>query len=237
MRLVEQARMYNMRLAGQNPDGSIVPYDQQLNRAGAPAIATVGFPRFEVCVPVGHGTSDETLSLEAGHLEGTSLPVGGESTHCVICGHSGMFGRQLFDCLHRMGEGDVFEVDSAAGRLAYRVISVEALTPDEADTRLAVEPGCDLMTLVTCTPYGVNDHRLLVKGERCDNSEIERAEEETSPLDRVDGRIVPGCVLAVGAAGVIAAARFCPKGGCRVKRRKAGLSTGEARRRMRSGSR
>jgi sortase A len=234
MRLVEQARMYNAKLAGLNPGGTVAPYDQQLSRAGTSVIATVKFPRFGTSVPVGRGTTDETLSLEAGHLEGSSLPVGGETTHCIICGHSGMFGRQLFDCLHRIGEGDAFEVDSAAGRMAYQVVSVEALTPEEADMRLSVEPGRDLTTLVTCTPYGVNDHRLLVKGERCDISEVERAESEASPFDRANGRLVPACVLAMGAVISMAAVRLRFRrngraGGCGVRRRK-----GKKRRHIRS---
>ncbi len=233
-RLVEQARMYNAKLAGLSPGGIVAPYDQQLSRAGTSAIATVKFPRFGTSVPVGRGTADETLSLEAGHLEGSSLPVGGETTHCIICGHSGMFGRQLFDCLHRIGEGDVFEVDSAAGRMAYRVVSVEALTPEEADMRLSVEPGRDLTTLVTCTPYGVNDHRLLVKGERCDIDEVERAESEALPFDRTSGRLVPACILALGAVTAMAATRSGlgrngRAGGCGVRRRK-----GKNRRHIRS---
>lgn len=168
--LFAQAKAYNEELVGLTPDiplDEIWPYERQLSLTGADdAFGYVVIPEIALTMPVYHGTSDAVLSAGAGHLESSSLPVGGDSTHAVITAHSGMSGMRAFDNLDELEEGDVFGVKVLGRLCCYEVTSTEVVLPDETDS-LATEMGEDLCTLVTCTPYGVNDHRLLVHGERC----------------------------------------------------------------------
>lgn len=132
-------------------------------------MATVRYPRLGINLPVRHGTGSDSLDRGAGHLYGTSLPVGGENTHAVISAHSGLADQLMFDKLNGFGmkaeQGDVFYLDVLGETLAYKVVSINVVDPDDF-TKLKIESGRDLVTLLTCTPYGVNDHRLLVTGER-----------------------------------------------------------------------
>ncbi|MCD8120376.1 MAG: class C sortase [Lachnospiraceae bacterium] len=127
-------------------------------------------PAISVSLPIYHGTEDETLSAGVGHMEGSSLPVGGESTHAVLTGHSGLTGKKLFTDLTELEEGDYFYIRILGEILAYRVATVQTVLPTEMDT-LRIQDGKDLVTLMTCTPYGVNSHRLLVTGERVEYDE------------------------------------------------------------------
>lgn len=140
-------------------------YAQQLRYRGETAISWVDIPKIGLRLPVYHGTSDATLSAGAGHLETSSLPVGGLSTHTVITAHSGTMAQRMFDDIRRLGVGDVFTLNTLGTSYAYEVDSVETVLPDEMDA-VAIVPGEDRCTLVTCTPYGVNDHRLLVHAHR-----------------------------------------------------------------------
>ena len=164
-----QARSYNERLAGQTPElpaDQILPYDRQLSPDGHDtAFAYVVIPKIGLRMPVYHGTSEAVLSAGVGHVEGTSLPVGGASTHAVLSAHSGMAQMRAFDDIRLLEEGDVFGVVTLGDTYCYRVTSTEVVWPDEVES-LAIQPGQDLATLVTCTPYGVNDHRLLVHAAR-----------------------------------------------------------------------
>lgn len=132
-------------------------------------MATVRYPRLGINLPVRHGTGSDSLDRGAGHLYGTSLPVGGESTHAVISAHSGLADQLMFDKLSGFGmkaeQGDIFYLDVLDETLAYKVVSINVVDPDDF-TKLKIESGRDLVTLLTCTPYGINDHRLLVTGER-----------------------------------------------------------------------
>ena len=123
-------------------------------------------PAADIFLPVGHGTSEEVLSVMAGHLYGTSLPVGGPGSHAVIAGHTGMPSADLFSGLARMEKGDPFTLHVAGKNLCYRVSRILTVLPEEADRYLGISGDRDLVTLYTCTPYGINDHRLLVTGER-----------------------------------------------------------------------
>lgn len=138
-------------------------------------IGHVEVPHLDISLPVYAGTTDEVLSYSAGHLEGTSLPIGGESTHAVITAHRGMPQAKLFRDLDKLKVGDVFFFRNIAGTLAYKVDQILTVEPDNFEPVLVVE-GKDYMTLLTCTPYMINSHRLLVRGER--TTYVEPAEEE-----------------------------------------------------------
>ena len=140
-----------------------LPYAEQLTVGGV--MAYVDIPKISVYLPVQHGTEAETLERAVGHVAGTSLPVGGESTHAVLSAHSGMASSKLFSDIDQLTEGDTFYIHVLGEVLAYEVDDINTVLP--TDTRLLqIEDGKDLLTLVTCTPFGINTHRLLVRGHR-----------------------------------------------------------------------
>lgn len=142
---------------------------QGLLDSGAGIMGTVLVPKIGVELPIRHGTSEPVLAVGAGHLYGTSLPVGGENTHAVISAHTGLADQLMFDKLRGFGsqakKGDIFYISVVGRTLAYKVTDINIVTPDDF-SKLTIRPGEDLVTLLTCTPYGVNDHRLLVTGQR-----------------------------------------------------------------------
>ena len=159
----------------------------------------VEIPSINVSMPIYHGTSEEVLMAGVGHLEGTSLPVGGTSTHCVLTAHSGMRNLSMFDDIHALGEGDLVLLHTLNQTLAYKVTGSEVVWPDEVGS-LGIEPGADKLTLVTCTPYGVNDHRLLVHCERTEYVEQEVAEQKSLSARHWGKREVAALVVAVALA-------------------------------------
>lgn len=136
-----------------------------LNLAGDGMMGTVEIPKIDIKIPIYHTVSDEVLQTAAGHLEGSSLPVGGSDTHAVISAHRGLPSAALFTDLDRLVEGDHFLIYVLDRTLCYEVDQITVVEPEETDA-LAVEPGKDYVTLLTCTPYGVNSHRLLVRGHQ-----------------------------------------------------------------------
>ena len=138
-------------------------YLRQLS--GQPAMSQLVIPSIDSNLPVYHGTKEDTLQKGLGHLFGTSLPVGGDSTHSVITGHTGIANATLWDNLNEVEVGDDVYVSTFGEKLKYRVYDIEVVTPDKTES-LSVQPGKDLMTLITCTPYGINTHRILVHAER-----------------------------------------------------------------------
>lgn len=154
-------------------------YEAQL--AGLSAMSQLAIPSIDLRLPIYHGTGEETLQRGLGHLYGTSLPVGGEGTHAVITGHTGLTTATLFDNLVDVKEGDAIYVSTFGQRMKYQVRSTEVVLPDQTDS-LRTQPGKDLLTLVTCTPYGINTHRLLVHAERVpmDPDEAKVLDESTS---------------------------------------------------------
>ena len=163
-RYLSQARAYNAVLAGQTPKipaNEILPYAQQLTFDRDPMMSWIEIPSINVSMPIYHGTSESALMAGVGHLEGTSLPVGGKSTHCVLTAHSGMRNLSMFDDIRDLEPGDLVLLHTMGRTLAYKMVDSEVVWPDEVGS-LGIEQGSDKVTLVTCTPYGVNDHRLLV---------------------------------------------------------------------------
>ena len=140
-------------------------YDELLNLHGSGLMGYVEIPKIDVNLPIYHGTSEEVLQKGIGHLLGSSLPIGGAGCHFVLTGHSGVAGMRLFSDLDQLSPGDVFFLRVLGETLAYQVVEINTVLPYETDLLLAV-PGEDLCTLVTCTPFGVNTHRLLVRGSR-----------------------------------------------------------------------
>ena len=140
-------------------------YMAALNIAGDGVMGVVEIPKIDISLPILHTTAEEVLEKAAGHLEGSSLPVGGESTHTVITAHRGLPSAALFTDLDKLQEGDHFLIKVLDETLCYEVDQILTVEPDDTDA-LAVEEGEDLATLITCTPYGVNSHRLMVRGHR-----------------------------------------------------------------------
>lgn len=138
-------------------------YLQVLRQVGP--MARVRVPSVGIDLPVYHGTSTDVLAHGVGHLYGTALPVGGEGNHAVLTGHTGLATLTMFDNLTHIKKGDVFTVEVMGKTMAYKVDQIETVLPDQVES-LRAEEGRDLVTLVTCTPYGINSHRLLVRGER-----------------------------------------------------------------------
>ena len=164
----EAAEQYNAMLSGTaiTEGGASAPplaYAQQLTVGGA--MAYVDIPKINVYLPVQHGTDAETLEKSVGHVVGTSLPVGGGSTHSVLSAHSGMASSKLFSDIDQLAEGDTFYIHVLGEVLAYKVDAIHTVLPTDT-SRLQIEDGKDYVTLVTCTPFGINTHRLLVRGHR-----------------------------------------------------------------------
>lgn len=138
---------------------------QSLLDTGGGVMGSIRIPKISVDLPIYHGTSEKALADGAGHLYGTSLPVGGVNTHAVVTGHRGLVAAPMFTRLDELRNGDFFYIEVMGERLAYQVDSITVIEPDDAST-MRVVPGQDRVTLMTCTPYGVNTHRLLVSGHR-----------------------------------------------------------------------
>lgn len=140
-------------------------YDRMLNLNDSGIMGYVEIPQIQVKLPIYHGTGEDILQKGVGHLTGSSLPIGGEGCHCVLTGHSGVAGNRLFSDLDQLQVGDVFYLYILDQTLAYQVTEINRVLPHETDL-LAPVAGKDLCTLVTCYPYGVNSHRLLIRGTR-----------------------------------------------------------------------
>lgn len=165
----EAAERYNAMLSGAatiTEGGASAPplaYAQQLTVGGV--MAYVDIPKINVYLPVQHGTEADTLEKSVGHVVGTSLPVGGSSTHAVLSAHSGLASSKLFSDIDQLAVGDVFYIHVLGDTLAYKVDAIHTVLPTDTSL-LQIEDGKDYVTLVTCTPFGVNTHRLLVRGHR-----------------------------------------------------------------------
>ncbi len=171
-------------------------YLSVLNVGGDEVMGYIQIPSINVSLPIYHGVDDAVLQIAAGHIEGTSLPIGGPGTHCVISGHRGLPSAKLFTDLDKLVEGDVFMLNVLHETLTYQVDQILIVLPEEVND-LQVEPGRDYCTLVTCTPYGVNTHRMLVRGHRIDNLPeakeiiVESEAELIEPLIVAAGLAVP----------------------------------------------
>ncbi len=192
--LWQAARDYNDALARHEtdfaPDGErLADYASQLDASGNGVMGYIEIPSIQVSLPVYHGTDEAVLQVAAGHLEWSSLPVGGESTHCVLSGHRGLPSAKLFTNLDRLAVGDVFLLRVLDEVLTYEVDQILIVEPSETDA-LRIVGGMDYCTLVTCTPYGVNTHRLLVRGHRIENAEEARTVRVTADAVQIEPLLV-----------------------------------------------
>ena len=170
-----EAEAYNQTLVNKSDrfnltDEELEEYEQMLTVEGTDVIGYIEIEKIGCFLPIYHGTSDAVLQTGVGHLEGSSLPVGGESTHTVISGHRGLPSAKLFTDLDQLEEGDTFVLYVLDETLTYEVDQIRIVEPTEL-SELAIVEGEDYCTLVTCTPYGINTHRLLVRGHRVANGE------------------------------------------------------------------
>lgn len=206
----EKAHLYNKSLIGtllpdafaEEEANSPNPlYEMILNPAGTGYMGTIEIPVIDVRLPIFHYTTEEVLLNNTGHLAGSSVPVGGESTHSVLSAHRGLPSAKLFTDLDRVYEGDIFYIHVLGETLAYEVDNIKVVEPTNTDG-LSIITGEDLVTLITCTPYAVNSHRLLVRGRRIPYS-VEQYTQETNKIsiDRIDKWLVVFRILSV-VAGV-----------------------------------
>ena len=208
----EAAEQYNAMLSGAAiaEGGASAPplaYAQQLTVGGV--MAYVDIPKINVYLPVQHGTDADTLEKSVGHVVGTSLPVGGSSTHAVLSAHSGLASSKLFSDIDQLAVGDVFYIHMLGDTLAYKVDAINTVLP--TDTRLLqIEDGKDYVTLVTCTPFGVNTHRLLVRGHRVPYlpEQEATAAEETRAASSWTHHYLTGLAIGLGTVVVAGGAYF-----------------------------
>lgn len=178
-------------------------YGSRLNLAGNGIMGYLVIPKIQVNLPIYHGTEAEVLDRGVGHLLGSSLPVGGENTHTILSGHSGMASQKMFTDLEQLTQGDVFYLNVLNETLAYQVTEINTVLPYETDL-LGIVSGEDLCTLVTCTPYGVNSHRLLVRGSRIPYEKAAVLEEENAVTEPAastwEAKYVQGILWGIAAA-------------------------------------
>ena len=201
-KMLKAARKYNKSLLKKSDHWKLSKkdkkkYESLLDVSGTGIMGYIEVPKIDCSLPIYHGTDEGALQIAIGHLEGSSLPVGGKSTHCVLSGHRGLPSARLFTDLDQMEEGDIFILNILGRKLAYEVDQIRVVLPEEMSD-LEIEEGKDLCTLVTCTPYGINTHRLLVRGHRVKYVETKVQEQKEVSKSKTDIRpVIAGA--AVGA--------------------------------------
>lgn len=204
----DEAVAYNEKLAAEQPSLNNLTkeqtkeYESVLDVTGTGIMGYVTIPKYNIELPIYHGVDEAILQIAIGHIAGSSLPVGGESTHCVISGHTGLPSARLFTDIDKMVEGDHFTLEVLDQVLTYEVDQIKTVLPEELDD-VKIEKGKDLCTLVTCTPYGINTHRLLVRGHRVANDDQAVIVEETGfETDYIGiGIIAAALAVVLGCAG------------------------------------
>lgn len=176
-RILAEAEAYNNNLAksGINwkmSEEELAAYEKELDVTGTGIMGYITIPKIHVELPIYHGIDDAVLQIAIGHLSETSLPVGGQTAHCVVSGHRGLPSAKLFTDIDKLVEGDTWTVNVLNKTLTYEVDQIRVVEPTDL-SNLQIEQGKDYFTLVTCTPYGINTHRLLVRGHRVDNAQGE----------------------------------------------------------------
>lgn len=201
--ILSQARDFNARLAAGEQTGDPELYEEMLDPFSTGVMGYIEIPSIGCKLPVAHGTSDTVLRDSVGHLEWTSLPVGGESTHSVLSGHRGLPSAELLTNIDHLEVGDRFTLHILNMELTYQVDQIRVVEPNDASL-LQIEEGQDYVTLLTCTPYGINSHRLLVRGARVNTDEgpaapLPEVRNETETVSPVYW--LPPALVALGAVG------------------------------------
>lgn len=202
-RLWLSACEYNTKISGKSipfqlSEAEWAEYRSLLDISGNGIMGYIDIPKIDVSLPIYHGTEESVLQVAVGHIESSSLPVGGASTHCVLSGHRGLPSAKLFTDLDRLSEGDMFQLQILNETLTYEVDQIRIVLPQEV-SELGITQGQDYCTLVTCTPYGINSHRMLVRGRRVANPEKLSTARITSDAVRID----PVLVAPVAAAPML----------------------------------
>ena len=219
----EKAVLYNKTLQGGTANAfsrealaqAEESYASLLNVRGDGIMGYVQIPTIGVDLPIYHGTAEETLDRGVGHLLGSSLPVGGIGTHCVLTGHSGLAGTRMFSDLDQLKKGDVFYIRVLDETHAYMILDINTVLPEDTSL-LSIDPNRESVTLVTCTPFGVNTHRLLVRGERIEYAMARQIVEEAEFLEPPASTwteeylhgIGYGCLGVLGLAAVFFGVRY-----------------------------
>ena len=197
--MLKAARKYNKELLKKADHWKLSKkdkkkYESLLDVSGTGIMGYIEIPKIDCSLPVYHGTDEGALQIAIGHLEGSSLPVGGKSSHCVLSGHRGLPSARLFTDLDQMEEGDTFILNILGHKLAYEVDQIKVVLPEKMSD-LEIQEGKDLCTLVTCTPYGINTHRLLVRGHRVKYVETKVQEQKEVSKPKTDTRpVIAGAV-------------------------------------------
>lgn len=196
----EEAQAYNETLRSnshryQPTENETKQYENLLNISGNGIMGYIEIPAIGVSLPIYHGVEDTVLQIAIGHIEGSSLPVGGPGTHCVVSGHRGLPSAKLFTDLDKLAAGDTFLLRVLDEVLTYEVDQIHIVEPHEVEL-LEIEEGQDLCTLVTCTPYGINSHRLLVRGHRVENQESASSIRITADAMQIEPVLVAPAVAA-----------------------------------------
>ncbi len=199
-KLLADARDFNERLSLKENRYRITEeeeaeYEALLNLSGNGVMGYIEIPAIEVSLPIYHGTDNSVLQVAIGHIEWSSLPIGGTGTHAVVSGHRGLPSAKLFTNLDKLTVGDVFVIRVLDETITYEVDQILIVLPDEIDA-LGIDPKQDLCTLVTCTPYGVNTHRLLVRGHRIENAEEAKSIRVTADAIQIEPVIMAPLVAA-----------------------------------------
>ena len=198
-RMFEEAEEYNRRLADTGikwsmTEGELQEYNSILDISDSGIMGYIDIPRLRQTLPIYHGTDDKVLQIAIGHLAGTSFPVGGESTHCVVSGHRGLPSARLFTDLDKLVVGDIWTMTILNRTVTYEVDQIRIVEPEDL-SELQITEGNDYCTLLTCTPYGINSHRLLVRGHRIPN--LDGDANVTADAMLVDRTLVAIAVAAV----------------------------------------
>ena len=183
-RVYQSAEEYNRKLY-ETGEIDKARYQEELNMFQNGMMGSLEIPKISLRLPLYHGVEETVLASGIGHLPESSLPTGGENTHCVLTGHRGLPEAQLFTRLDELEQGDVFEVNISGQKLWYQVSKIQVIKPDEVEA-LRIHKGKDLVSLVTCTPYGINTHRLVVTGERVDESAVSSEGLEENKISKRD---------------------------------------------------
>lgn len=196
--LLDEARAYNATLPGRkNPfvlsDAETALYESLLDVTGTGVMGYVEIPSLDCMLPIYHGTDEAVLQIAVGHIPGSSLPVGGMGTHCVLSGHRGLPSAKLFTNLDQLAEGDVFRLHVLDEVLTYEVDQILTVEPQDV-AALEIDPAQDFCTLVTCTPYGINSHRLLVRGHRIETVEEQAPVRVGSDAAYLNRNVVAACL-------------------------------------------
>lgn len=199
MEKISEAEKYNNSLAlGTNfemTDEDYAKYEELLDISGTGIMGYVSIPAISVNLPIYHGTSEAVLQVAAGHLAGSSLPVGGKSSHTIISGHRGLPSAKLFTDLDMLVIGDTFSITVLNQVYTYRIDQIKVVLPDDV-SELGIQKGKDYCTLITCTPYGINTHRMLVRGHRVENEKEDLVVVITPDATKVPNYVV-GVVMAL----------------------------------------